>query len=266
MAGKVELYNHAYGEYDLYAEIRTETYGEDLGQTSWVSTEESREIPELLGLTDRSHVLEIGCGSGRYAIRVAETTGCKVIGVDINRQGIDTANELARQRGISPRIHFASCDVSKSLPFEDGTFDAVFANDVLCHVARRQFVLSELHRVLRKGGRMLFSDALVVGGLLTQEEIAIRSSIGFYLFSPPGTNEGLIQAAGFNLVAIRDTTANAAAIAQRWHLARRQRREELVRVEGLNDFEGLQLFLSGVYQLSSERRLLRYVYLAEKQN
>ncbi len=46
----VDLYNTAYGNYerDLYREVRLETYGEDFGQTSWVTTEESHEIPRLL--------------------------------------------------------------------------------------------------------------------------------------------------------------------------------------------------------------------------
>jgi tRNA A58 N-methylase Trm61 len=63
---RVDLYNNAYGNYerDLYREVRLETYGEDFGQTSWVTTEESHEIPRLLGLTSACSVLEIGCGSG----------------------------------------------------------------------------------------------------------------------------------------------------------------------------------------------------------
>src|SRR5713226_6653188 len=81
MSAKVDLYNNAYGNYaaELYREIRVETYGQDLGQTSWVTSEESAEIIRLLQLAGTSYVLEIGCGSGRYAIHVAEKTGCRVL-------------------------------------------------------------------------------------------------------------------------------------------------------------------------------------------
>src|SRR5215467_6828293 len=80
MAAKVDLYDSAYGNYelDVYRQVRIETYGEDLGQTSWVTTEESNEIPQLLELTPESRVLEIGCGLGRYALRLAETIGCRI--------------------------------------------------------------------------------------------------------------------------------------------------------------------------------------------
>ena len=59
-------------------------------------------------------------------------------------------------------------------------------------------------------------------------------------------------------------TAAAEAIAERWHDAREQHRDELVEREGDANFAGLQRFLSCVHRLSLERRLSRYCYLAEK--
>ncbi len=136
MRENVELYDSAYGNYEseLYRQIRMDTYGEDYGQTSWVTTDESREIPQLLKLTPDSSVLEIGCGSGEYALHLAKTFGCRVTGLDINALGIRNANQLALQKNLAPQVHFAECDVSENLPFKDESFDAVFANDVLCHV------------------------------------------------------------------------------------------------------------------------------------
>lgn len=266
MPKPIDLYNSAYSNYalDPYREIRVETYGEDLGQTSWVTAEESAEIPTLLDLMSESRVLEIGSGSGRYALRIAETHSCHVIGLDINAHGILTANELARARDLSSLVRFEQCDVSKKLPFPEESFDAVFSNDVLCHVPGRAFVLGELFRILKPNGRLLFSDALVIDGLISQEEIAARSSIGYYVFGPRGINERLIQAAGFDLVSVTDTTDKAAGIAERWRNARQRQRDKLLTLEGEVNFEGLQRFLSGVYILALEKRLLRFVYLAVK--
>jgi hypothetical protein len=124
--------------------------------------------------------------------------------------------------------------------------------------------LGEIFRVLKPGGRMLFSDALVIGGMLSNEEIATRSSIGFYVYSPPGENERQIERAGFCQIRVTDTTGSAARIAQRWHHAREKRKEELVAAEGNTNFEGLQRFLSCVQLLTSEKRLLRYLYVARR--
>jgi len=90
MSPRVDLYNSSYANYerDAYREVRLATYGEDFGQTSWVTTEESREIPQRLELTPGCSVLEIGCGSGRYALYVAESARCRVVGLDLNAEGI----------------------------------------------------------------------------------------------------------------------------------------------------------------------------------
>src|ERR1700693_4014697 len=108
MTGKVDLYDGEYGNYesDVYQEVRIETYGVDFGQTSWVTTEESTQIPNLLALTDNSSVLEIGCGSGVYALHVANTIGCRVTGLDINGLGIRTANQLALNSGMEGKVRF----------------------------------------------------------------------------------------------------------------------------------------------------------------
>ena len=191
MPDTFDLYNHAYRghESDVYRQIRLATYGRDFGQTSWVTTEESEAIPLLLQISASSEVLEIGFGSGLYAMHVAETKGCRITGLELNRNAVATAMELARQSRFEERVRFRQHDLAEQLPFESDHFDAAFGNDVLCHVPDRLALLRELRRVLRRGGQLLFSDALVIGGLVTNEELAIRSSIGLYVFSAPATNE-----------------------------------------------------------------------------
>jgi ubiquinone/menaquinone biosynthesis C-methylase UbiE len=263
---RVDLYDTSYGNYQshLYRDVRVETYGEDLGQTSWVTTEESCEIPRLLELKGDSSVLELGCGSGGYAVHLAEKLGCRIVGLDINASGVRNASQIAQARGLSSQARFEQCDLSNNLPFEDDAFDAVFSNDVLCHIPGRARVLGEMFRILKPGGRMLFSDALVIGGMVSHEEIATRSSIGFYVYSPPGENERLIERVGFRQMRVTDTTASAEQIAKRWHRAREGKKQELVAIEGASNFEGLQRFLSCVQILTGEKRLLRYLYFARK--
>jgi len=265
MAAKVDLYNSSYDNYALgaYSEIRYETYGEDYGQTSWVTTAESHEIPKLLQLSSSSSVLEIGCGSGGYAVHLAKSIGCQVVGLDINAEGVRNAKALAEKDKLGARVKFEQCDVSR-LPVEDNAFDAIYSNDVLCHVPRRSQVLSDLRRVVKPGGRLLFSDALIIGGLLSHEEIATRSSIGMYFFSPPGENERLIKQSGLKQIEARDTTDSAALLSKRWHDAREKRKAALVASEGEANFAGVQRFLECVHTLTAEKRLLRFLYTAIK--
>jgi hypothetical protein len=105
---------------------------------------------------------------------------------------------------------------------------------------------------------------MVLTGIVSQEELAIRSSIGFYLFVPPGENDRLLEAAGFGVLGVQDLTSNAAEVSGRWHEARARYRDALVAREGQANFDGLQRFLACVHTLSLERRLSRFAYLAEK--
>ena len=96
MSAKVDLYDSAYANYasEVYRQVRIETYGEDFGQTGWTTTEESREIPSRLDLKPDSSVLEFGCGSGGYALYLAQTVGCRLVGLDINEPGVQNATNL----------------------------------------------------------------------------------------------------------------------------------------------------------------------------
>ena len=118
--------------------------------------------------------------------------------------------------------------------------------------------------MLKPGGRILFTDAMILSGVVSHQEIATRSSIGFYLFLPSGENERLIREAGFELLSADDLTDSTASISRRWQDARDCRREDLMKIEGEASFSGLQRFLACTHTLSSERRLSRCEYLARK--
>ena len=266
MPASVDLYNTSYDNFSVrvQGEVRAETYGQDLGQSSWMTADELRQFIRRLKLKPSCHVLEVGSGSGGPALFVARTVGCRITGLDINEYGIKNANDLARRPKLDARAHFQKADASRRLPFAANSFDAILSNDAMCHVPRRGDVLREWFRVLKPGGRILFTDAMVITGLLSNEEIAARSSIGSYFFLPPGENERLICASGFELVRTDDVTANAAIVAKRWHDARARRGRDLIRIEGQANFEGLQKFLWHVHVVSAEGRLSRYAYLARK--
>jgi len=207
-------------------------------------------------------LLDVGCGSGGPALRLAETTGTSVVGIDLLEEGIVTATRLAKERGLEDRARFERVDAGARLPFDDQSFDAVISIDVMCHLPNRAEILHEWHRVTSRGARVLFTDPTIVTGLVTDAEIAARSAVGIYVFSAPSVNEELLSQAGFELVRREDLTENMASMAGRWHGAREQFHDALVANEGDATFEGVQHFLSACRLLARERRLSRYAYLA----
>jgi cyclopropane fatty-acyl-phospholipid synthase-like methyltransferase len=266
MSSKVDLYNNSYGNpsADVYREIRLETYGEDFGQTSWMTLDEFNEIPVRLGLDPLSSVLEIGSGAGGCAMHLAATAGCHVTGLDMNAAGVRIANELARTSGLESRARFRECDASRGIPFDVNDFDAIYSNDAVCHVPNRLALLLDARRVMKPGGRLLYSDAVVMSGEVSKEELATRSSIGHYVFSEMGDNERVIAASGFKLLRVDDTTENTADIAKLWYESREKHKGALIPIEGEANFDGLQKFLMCARVLAAERRLSRFLYLAIK--
>ena len=263
---KVDLYNNTYGNSrdETYRQVRLETYGQDFGQTSWTTTEEFNEIASALDLRRESHALEIGSGAGGCAIHFSESVGCRVTGLDVNREAVQSAAAQVEAKALCNQVNFLQHDVSKGLPFESGTLDAIYSNDAFCHIPDRPSFLRECLRVLKPRARIIFSDALVITGALSNEEFAARTSIGHFLIVPQGENERLLKEAGFQILRSDDTTPNAAAIAKRWHDARASRKTGLVEIEGEANFSGLQRFLLCVHTLTSEKRLSRFLYLAAK--
>jgi SAM-dependent methyltransferase len=266
MSASGTFYTATYGHFTVpyLGQIRAETYGEDIGQNGWLTVDEFTAFFGWLGLDAGSAVLDVGSGSGGPALYMARQLGCQVTGVDRSEPGVTAGNEEAQRQGLASQARFLAADASTTLPFEAGRFSAVMCLDAVNHLPHRLHVLEDWYRLLAPGGRILYTDPVVVTGLVSNEEIAARSSIGYSQFGPPGENERLITQAGFRLVRCEDGTANIAAVSERWHAARAKQRAYLTGIEGEAEFSNMQEGMSAVHRLSSERRLSRTVFVGEK--
>jgi SAM-dependent methyltransferase len=266
MVERVDLFYSTYGHFTdpVLDAVRKETFGTDFGQNSWVTLDEYQRLLPLLDLEAHHHVLEVASGSGGPALYLARTFGCRLTGIDVNESGVATASEMARRSGDSERVQFRVASADSALPFDDDAFDALLCIDSMNHFPDRLAVFREWRRVLRADGRALFTDPVVITGPVTNDELALRSSIGLFLFVPPGINERLLEQAGLRLVHQEDVTENAALVSGRWHRARQTRRDELLRLEGEERFEGQQRFFEAVHTLTSQKRVSRIAYVAEK--
>jgi SAM-dependent methyltransferase len=155
-------------------------------------------------------------------------------------------------------------DAAQQLPFSEASFDAITCIDAINHFSDRPRVVAEWARLLKVGGRLLFTDPITVTGPLTNAEVAVRSSAGIYLFVPHGYDERVIAQCKLQLLVCEDVTANMAKVAEARHAARASRSAALREIEGDQAYDGQQEFLEVAARVAREGRLSRFVYVSKK--
>ena len=267
MSEKVDRYNTTYENFasELSAEIRSEAFGQDIGQNSWTTAQEQLGFANISSLTRDLHLLEVGCGAGGPAMFLARSVGLSVTGIDINEAAIAAASEAAARGGLGDRASFLCADCGGTFPFANQSFDAAQMTDAINHIPDRRSLLAELYRVIRRDGTLLYTDPVVITGAVSSEEIATRSSIGFFLFLPTGENERMLRQSGFSVERVENVTESVAQTSLSRLEAREKRRVPLIEVEGEKVFNESQVFLRSVHALSNSGRLSRFMFLARRQ-
>lgn len=114
-----------------------------------VTRQPNKRIIEMLGLVSGQSLLDIGCGSGHFS-ELADRHGIRVTGIDYSEAMIKIAKESY------PKIAFQRED-AESLTFNDETFEATTLNYLLLHVTDQKKALLEARRVLKNGGKLLYT-------------------------------------------------------------------------------------------------------------
>lgn len=115
----------------------------------------AKRLLDLAELASNERVLDLGTGAGLLALRAAgQTPAGKVVGIDHSAGMLRQAEEKASRLGLSDRVEFRRMD-AEGLEFDTGAFDVAVSLFVLLHLPNPRAALSELHRVLRPGGRVV---------------------------------------------------------------------------------------------------------------
>ena len=101
-------------------------------------------------------------GIGGPARLLAKTYGCRVTGLDITPQFVAAATELTELTGLASLVHFDQGDATR-MPYANGSFDAAICFYVGMNLLDKPGVLAETHRVLKPGGRLLWTEAMETG-------------------------------------------------------------------------------------------------------
>ncbi|KAI9472299.1 MAG: S-adenosyl-L-methionine-dependent methyltransferase [Benjaminiella poitrasii] len=109
-------------------------------------------LANRLGVEPGMKVLDAGCGVGGPARAIAHLTGANIIGLNNNAYQVEKARQYAIQEDLGDKLEFVKGDFMQ-IPFDDDTFDRVYAVEATCHAPTFEGVYAELYRVLKPGGK-----------------------------------------------------------------------------------------------------------------
>lgn len=170
----------------------------------------TRELAGLARLVPETRVLDLGCGLGGPARRLAKDFACQVTGIDLTPEYVEVATLLAERTGLTGRATFVKGDACE-LPYENASFDVVWSQHAAMNIPDKARLYGEAARVLKPGGRLVLYDILAGEGGAPRFPVPwARDPAQSHLVSPEDLR-GLLDAAGFEVQHWRERSEDGLA-------------------------------------------------------
>ncbi len=168
-------------------------------------------IARLADLKRGMHVADFCAGLGGPARYLAHSRGVHVTGIDLNAGRVAGAAELTRLVGLEDQVEVREGDVTAT-GLSDAEFDAVVSQEAFLHVPDKAAVVREAHRVLRPGGRLVFTDWVLHAPLTDADADVLWRGLAAQTLQSISDYEALLQSAEFTVERTDDLTADWAVI------------------------------------------------------
>lgn len=163
-------------------------------------------VAERLAATPGRRLLDVGCGTGRPALRIARATGARVSGISVSDEDIDLARTRADAAALAGRVDFRYADAC-ALPFDAASFDGAWAIECMMHISDRTAALTEIARTLRPGSPLVVTDVLLRSPVTGDAAETVRQTCRAFQspgFPDPAELRTALDRAGLEIVEFND--------------------------------------------------------------
>ena len=159
----------------------------------------TRDQAKRVSITDESRVLDVGCGIGGPARYLAYTYGCRVDGIDLTTELVETGRVLTERCKLADRVALQVGNALE-LPYPNETFDVVWCQNVTMNIADKTGFLAGVYRVLKPGGLFTSTEYSVGpgGDIIFPVSWAYDASISF--LDPEDVMRARYHTAGFRIL------------------------------------------------------------------
>jgi len=179
------------------------------------------ELADRISWPPGSRVLDVGCGIGGSSRYLARRFNCNVIGVDLTQEYITAAQELSTLAGFNGELRFHQASALE-LPFPSGSFDIVWTQHVQMNIEEKQQFYSEMARVLRPGGHLLFHDIFRVSDVEPYYPLPWASNPSYSFLATPATARTIVERLGLKIIQWEDTTERSVQWLDRMEIRMRE--------------------------------------------
>ncbi|WP_206212309.1 methyltransferase domain-containing protein [Wenzhouxiangella sp. XN79A] len=176
------FYFHVWGGEDIHVGL----YASDDEQIAEASRRTVERMAELAGeLTPATRVLDLGAGYGGSMRYLAREFGCHCVALNLSEVENERNRRMTLEAGLERHIEVVDGDFTR-LDFSDGSFDLVWSQDAILHSGDRAKVCAEAVRVLKPGGRLVFTDPMQTDDAPTDRLQPIYDRIHLDSLGSPG--------------------------------------------------------------------------------
>ena len=160
----------------------------------------SEHFLDQLNLTPEKHVLDVGCGLGGPARFAASRYRCRVDGIDLTPEYVETGQAICKWVGLADRISLHQGS-ALAMPFADGAFDGAYMLHVGMNIEDKATLCMEVGRVLRPGALFGIYDVMKSGDGEIKFPVPWATTAASSAVASPAQYRDALQAAGFTVIA-----------------------------------------------------------------